>query len=300
MVALLGVSAFAAEDHSRSECERDSLWRWDSMTDASVPFGLVPWSKRRWAAENPTADSVDPLDEWKLTDALSSNVWARKPGTRLGLGTLAPRLSRAHEEMERGHYEAVYTRLVYLARWASHAEFRQLRQIHDLMGRLAAALERVGDRGCARRIYEEMLLVGHRLAPEYTVAALNQLIARHSDRGDYEAALMYARVGVAVLGDVGLATYHVMNRIIGDMSSSGTAVDALEHDFDKALARLESAVASAEDQGLMVEDQWWAPVYRARHDREEAIRILRAMLAPMRDDSRDVLRGTSVHEGSVP
>lgn len=54
------------------------------------------------------------------------------------------------------------------------------------------------------------------------------------------------------------------------------------------------------DQGLVVEDQWWAPVYRARHDREEAIRILRTMLAPMRDDSADTLREDTEREELTP
>ena len=134
----------------------------------------------------------------------------------------------------------------------------------------------------------------------YAAAALNQLIASHFDLGDYETALMYVRVGIAVLDDVGTGPYRAMNRIIAEMSNPETAVDALEEDFETALTRLESAVASAETQGLIVEDQWWAPVYRARHDREEAIRILRTMLAPIRDDAGDILRETSELEESAP
>lgn len=84
------------------------------------------------------------------------------------------------------------------------------------------------------------------------------------------------------------------------MSNPATAVGALEQDFGAALERLESAVARGEEQGLVVEDQWWAPVYRARHDREEAIRILRTMLAPMRDDSADILREDTEHEELTP
>ena len=150
------------------------------------------------------------------------------------------------------------------------------------------------------RLYEEMFLVGRRLAPEYTGAALNRLIASHFERGEYETALMYVRVGIAVLDDVGIGPYRVMNRIIAEMSNPETAVGTLEQDFDAALVRLESAVALREDQGLVVEDQWWAPVYRARHDREEAIRILRTMLEPMRDDSADVLREDTEHEELTP
>ena len=236
---------------------------------------------------------------------LSSSLWAdrglpRKRGTMLDLDPLAPRLSRAQKEMMQGHHDAVYTRLVYLARWVSHADYRQLRRIHDLMGQLAAAYVEMGDLERAARLHEEMLLVGRHLAPEYTGAALNRLIAGHFERGEFEAALMYVRVGIAVLDDVGIGPYRVMNRIIAEMSNPETAVGALEQDFDAALVRLESAVARGEDQGLVVEDQWWAPVYRARHDREEAIRILKTMLAPMRDESGDILRETAVLEEPVP
>jgi len=38
----------------------------------------------------------------------------------------------------------------------------------------------------------------------------------------------------------------------------------------------------------------------ARHDREEAIRILRTMLAPIRDDAGDILRETTEPEESAP
>ena len=40
-------------------------------------------------------------------------------------------------------------------------------------------------------------------------------------------------------------------------------------------------------QGLVIEDQWWAPVYFARHDRERAITLLKDLLRP---ELGDVLR----------
>ena len=49
-----------------------------------------------------------------------------------------------NQEMAQGHYDAVYTRLVYLARWASHADYGQLQQIHDLMRQLAVAYVEMG------------------------------------------------------------------------------------------------------------------------------------------------------------
>ena len=303
--ALLAVSALAAENRSRSELERDALWGRDSIAESDAQFGIVPRSKRRWNSENPTGHNVDSTGERGLIDALSSSLWADRGlskgyGTRLGRTTLSPPLRRAYNEMKAGHHDAAYRRLVYLAKWSNYASYRQIRQIHDLMGQLAGAYVEMGDLERAARLYEEMLLVGRRLAPEYTGAALNRLIASHFERGEYETALMYVRVGIAVLDDVGIGPYRVMNRIIAEMANPETAVGALEQDFDAALARLESAVARGEDQGLVVEDQWWAPVYRARHDREEAIRILRTMLAPMRDDAADVLREDTEHEASAP
>ena len=294
-LVLLAGSTFAAVGPVDSEWERDALWRRDSIGESAAQFGLLTRKERRWRDENPTGHNVDPTDERGLIDMLSSNLSADRGlskgyGTRLGRTTLAPAVAGAYQEMKRGHHDNAYRRLVYLAKWTNYAGYRQLRRIHDLMGQLATIYVEMGDFERAVRLHEEMLLVGRRVAPEYTGAALNRLIASHFDRGEYEAALMYVRVGIAVLDDVGIGPYRVMNRIIAEMSNPETAIDALEQDFDTALVRLESAVALGERQGLVVENQWWAPVYRARHDREEAIRILKDMLAPMRDDPGDILR----------
>ena len=304
LLLLVGI-VFAAERPASSEWERDALWRQDSSAESAAQFGLLTRSERRWGDENPTGHNVDPTGERALIDTLSSSLWADRGlskgyGTRLGRTTLSPPLARAYQEMKRGHYDNAYRRLVYLAKWANYASYRQLRQIHDLMGQLATAYVEKGDLERAVRLHEEMLLVGRRVAPEYTGAALNRLIASHFDRGEYETALMYVRVGIAVLDDVGIGPYRVMNRIIAEMSDPETVIGALEQDLDNALVRLESAVASGERQGLVVEDQWWVPVYRARHDREEATRILRTMLEPMRDDSTDVLRDAAEHDDSTP
>ena len=302
---LLAGTAFTAVGPAGSEWERDASWRRDSSAESAAQFGLLTRSERRWGDENPTGHNVDLTGERALIDALSSSPWAdrglsKRQGTRLGRMTLAPPLARANEEMKQGHYDNAFRRLVYLAKWANHASYRQLRQIHDLMGQLATAYVEMGDLERAVKLHEEMLLVGRRVAPEYTGAALNRLIASHFDRGEYETALMYVRVGIAVLDDVGIGPYRVMNRIIAEMSDPETAIDALEQDLDNALARLESAVALGERQGLVVEDQWWAPVYRARDDREEAIRILRTMLEPMRDEAEDVLRDAAETDESMP
>ena len=135
---------------------------------------------------------------------------------------------------------------------------------------------------------------------EPRIARARQFIEGGLYDSAYQRVLFLAKWGVAVLDDVGIEPYRAMNRIIAEMSNPDTAVGALEQDFDAALVRLESAVARGEDQGLVVEDQWWVPVYQARHDREEAIRILRTMLAPMRDDSGDILREDTDHEEAAP
>ena len=273
--------------------------------ESEAQFGVVHRSQRQWDVENPTGHNLDRTGEKGLINALSSSLWADRGlskgyGTELGRRTLSRPLARARQDMERGQYDSAYRRLVYLAKWLNYAGYRQLRQIHDLMRWLATAYVEMGDFERATRLYEEMLLVGHRVAPEYTGAALNRLIASHFERGEYETALMYVRIGIAVLDDVGVGPYRVMNRILSEMARPETAIDGLEQDFDAALDRLEVAVAEATRQGLVVEDQWWAPIYHARHDREEAIRIMKTLLAPIRDDPGDILRDEALHETPTP
>ena len=83
------------------------------------------------------------------------------------------------------------------------------------------------------------------MPPRYTGLALNKLISAHVDLGEYESALMYVGVGMAVFDDVGVGPYRAMNRISAEMSSLETVIGGLEQDFDVALQRLESAAAEA-------------------------------------------------------
>lgn len=266
------------------------------ILESNEQFGVTTRAERRWLRESPTPHGLTGISEAELIHRLTK-------GNRPGTGDRDERvwrwLARANRDIEQGDYDNAYRSLVYVPKWARRANQRQTHHIHALMSELAARFVNAGDLDRAVRIYEEMLLLGRYLPPRFTGASLNKLIATHFDLGNHETALMYVRVGIAVLDDVGVGPYRAMNRIIGEMSNPETAVDALEQDFDAALTRLESAVASAEDDGLIVQDQWWAPVYLARHDREEAIRMLRAMLAPMRDDTADILRETAV-EDSAP
>lgn len=288
---LLLVPPLAAQAQSG---DRDP--RGHSILESEGQFGVRTRAERRWLPE------TDSARRGGISEAELIHRLTREPGkSRMtGLGEDVYRwLARASRYIEQGDYGAAYRSLGHVPRLA-RANQRHAHHIHALMSDLAARYVIAGDLDRAVRIYEEMLLLGRYLAPRFTGASLNKLIATHFDLGNHETALMYVRVGIAVLDDVGIGPYRAMNRIIGEMSNPETAVDALEEDFEAALARLESAVASAEAQGLIVDDQWWAPVYRARHDREDAIRILRTMLAPLRDDPGDILRETAEHGESAP
>ena len=269
------------------------------ILESQEQFGVRTRAERSWLRGTPTPHGLSGISEAELIHRLTKNIW-----TRQGTGERYERvwrwLARAHRDIEQGDYENAYRSLVHVPKWARRGNQRQTLHIHALMSDLAVRYVNAGDLERAVRIYEEMLLLARYLPPQFTGASLNKLIATHFDLGDYETALMYVRVGVAVLDDVGVGPYRAMNRIIAEMSNPETAVDALEQDFDTALANFEAAVASAEGHGLVVEGQWWAPVYLARHDREEAIRILRTMLAPMRDGAGDILRETAVLEESEP
>ena len=155
---------------------------------------------------------------------------------------------------------------------------------HNLLSKLADKHVAAGDLQCATAVYVEMLRLGRYLPVGYTSHALNKLIDAHFEMGDYEAALMYVRIGIAVLDDVGIGPYLAMNRIIREMSALEGPIRDLEYDFDAAMARLVEAAEEAGRQGLVIEEQWWAPVYSARDDREQAIQLLKNLLRPAPGD----------------
>ena len=165
---------------------------------------------------------------------------------------------------------------------------------HRVLTQLADKHIASGDYANATLVYREMLQLGRYLPTGYTSTTLNHLINTHFDLGDYETALMYVRIGIAVLDNVG-APYLAMNRIIQEMSGLEDPIADLEYDFDAAMSRLEAAAAEAQSQGLVIEDQWWAPVYFSRHDRERAITLLKDLLRPELDD---ILREAAVESPS--
>ena len=84
-----------------------------------------------------------------------------------------------------------------------------------------------------------------------------------------------------------------MNRIIEEMATLEDPIADLEYDFDAAMSRLTAAAEKAAKQGLAIEEQWWAPVYFARDDREQAIRLLKDLVRP---DLADTLREAAREE----
>ena len=168
--------------------------------------------------------------------------------------------------------------------------------IYDLLGQLAGKHIAAGDYTAAAAVYREMLQLGRYLPVGHTSVALNHLISTHFEMGDYEGALMYVRIGIAVLDDVGMGPYLAMHRIIEEMATLEDPVADLEQDFDTAMSRLTAAAEEAEKRGLAIDEQWWAPVYYARADRERAIRLLKDLVRP---DLANTLR-EAAREQAVP
>ena len=264
-------------------------------------FGLESAKAKRWEQERPTEHNLDGLSEEGLIDRLSGATSSGRglravPWSRGS--TLTPRQIRsATRYLEQGRWELAWRALRRGVKWLLPSNQREAVRVHALLAELASVYVDMGDFDQAVRIYEQMLLGSRFLQPRYTGFALNQLIATHFERQEYDAALMYVRVGIAVLDDLGVRPYLTMNRIIREMSRLDTALEEFERDFEAAVQRLEEAAMQAQAEGLDVEAQWWAPVYAARHDPDEAIRIFKVLLAPLRtEDAADILRDAVLHE----
>ena len=275
----------------------------DPRTEAQ--FGPGSSTVDRWLQERPTEHNVDGLSEAGLISTLSSYGWEerglRKSPSPLAFSRgarLTPRqIDRATRHLENGQLELAWRVLRRATKWLHLGNEREARRVHRLMAELASVYVDLDDFDRAVRIYEEMLLLSRFLHPRHTRFALNRLIATHFERQEYEAALMYVRVGIAVLDGIGLRPYLTMNRIIHEMSSLDGAIEDFERDFDAAVRRLEEAAAEAEAQGLDIEAQWWAPVYFARHDREEAMRLFKVLLRPLpAGDANAALREAVLEE----
>ena len=220
-----------------------------------------------------------------IIEDLSRRLWEdrglRKARVqRTGSTAVYQRVERAIRAMAEGDDHGAFDWLRGAVRQARTHNHEQTLMTHRVLGQLADRHIARGDFASAALVYREMLQLGRYLPTGYTATTLNQLINTHFDLGDYETALMYVRIGIAVLDDVGVGPYLAMNRIIQEMSALEEPITDLEYDFDAAMARLEAAAAQAEEQGLVIEDQWWAPVYFARHDRERAIALLKDLLRP--------------------
>ena len=283
-------------------------------------LGVQPWSGRRWrsvalilascialvAAAAPTVKddsnwSPEAMMEGSKIDALSKRLWDDRGLRKARLQqppsiTVFQRIAKAMRSMADGDDQAAlesFRSAVRLARTHSHG---QTTMIYRLLRQLADRQTAAGDFAAAAAAYREMLQLGPYLPVGYTSVALNSLISTHFEMGDYEAALMHVRIGIAVLDDVGIGPYLAMNRIIEEMATLEDPIADLEYDFDAALSRLAAAAEEAVKQGLVIEEQWWAPVYFARNDRERAIALLKDLVRP---DLADTLREAAT-EDSVP
>ena len=271
----------------------------------SVVIGLAPCMALVAAAAPTVQDdstwSPEEMMGGSMIDDLSNRLWddrgLRKARLQqFGSMTVFQQIERAMRSMAAGDDRAALETLraaIRLARMHSH---RQTTMIDRLLRQLADKHIAAGDFETAAAVYRELLLLGRYLPVGYTSVTLNRLISTHFEMGDYEAALMYVRIGIAVLDDVGMGPYLAMNRIIEEMATLEDPIADLEYDFDAAMSRLTAAAEEAAKQGLVIEEQWWAPVYYARDDREQAIRLLKDLVRP---DLADTLR-EAAREEPVP
>ena len=264
-----------------------------------------PWMPTERSGEAPEEEPDLPpapgVSEESIIEDLSRRLWEdrglRKARVqRTGSMAVFQRVERAIRAMAEGDDRGALDWLRGAVRLARTHNHQQTLMTHQVLGQLADRHIAKGDFASAALVYREMLQLGRYLPTGYTSTTLNQLINTHFDLGDYETALMYVRIGIAVLDNVGVGPYLAMNRIIREMSALEDPIADLEYDFDAAMARLEAAAAQAQEQGLVIEDQWWAPVYFARHDRERAIALLKDLLRP---GLGDTLREAAV-ESPVP
>ena len=244
--------------------------------------------------------SPEEMMEGSKIDRLSKRLWddrgLRKARLQqFGSMTVFEQIERAMRSMADGDDQAALETLraaIRLARMHSH---RQTTMIDRLLRQLADKHIDAGDFETAAAVYRELLLLGPYLPVGYTSVTLNRLISTHFEMGDYEAALMYVRIGIAVLDDVGMGPYLAMNRIIQEMAALEDPIADLEYDFDAAMSRLTAAAEEAAKQGLVIEEQWWGPVYFARDDREQAIELLKGLVRP---DLADTLREAAREEAA--
>ena len=264
-------------------------WSSPALAGPAVPPERPPWMPTERSGEAPEEEPDMPPapapSEKSIIEDLSRRLWEDRGlrnarVQRTGSIAVFQRVERATPAMTEGDAQGALDwlrRAVRLARTHSH---EQTLMAYRVLGQLADRHIASGDFASAALVYREMLQLGRYLPTGYTATTLNQLINTHFDLGDYETALMYVRIGIAVLDNVGVRPYLAMNRIIQEMSALEDPIADLEYDFDAAMARLEAAAVEAQEQGLVIEDQWWAPVYFARHDRERAIALLKDLLRP--------------------
>ena len=171
-------------------------------------FALVPDACAAEGASSPS--------EADMIRDLSKRMWD------------APRLRRERVQRRGGHatVHRLYMGMIQLSpgddisgafplmqsavRKAHLHSHRETLDVHKLLVELAEQYVARNDLAGVARVYGEVLKLGRYLPVGYTSHALNKLIKTHFDMGNYEAALMYVRIGIAVLDDVGVGPYRVM------------------------------------------------------------------------------------------
>lgn len=276
-----------------------------AQADPALDMESQPWKRTRRVGEQPEDEPGMPpaptVSEDSMIDNLSRRLWddrgLRKVRVQRSWNrAVLIRLAQAERSMAAGDDHAAYGALQGAVRLVRQHSHRQTVATHAMLSELADKRIAAGDLAGAAAAYRETLQLGRYLPVGYTSVALNRLINTHFDLGDYEAALMYVRIGIAVLDEVGVGPYLAMNRIIQEMSALEDPIADLTADFDAAMSRLEAAAVEAQRQGLVIEDQWWAPVYAARHDRERAIRLLKDLVRP---GLADVLRESAIEDAGT-
>ena len=272
-----------------------------ALAGSAVAPQLPPWNPTERSGEAPEEEADMPpapaaSEEEGMIDGLSRRLWEDRGlrnarVQRAGSEAVLKRIAHAIRAMAEGDDDEALDQLRGVVRLARTHSHDQTLMTYRVLGQLADRHIARGDFATAALVYREMLQLGRYLPTGYTATTLNQLINTHFDLGDYETALMYVRIGIAVLDNVGVGPYLAMNRIIQEMSALEDPIADLEYDFDAAMARLEAAAGQAQEQGLVIEEQWWAPVYFARHDRERAIALLKDLLRP---GLGDILREAAV------
>ena len=212
-----------------------------ALAGPAVAPQLPPWRPTERSGEAPEEEPDMPpepaVGEQSIIEDLSRRLWEdrglrKARAQRAGSTAVFQRVERAMRAMAEGDDREALDWLRGAVRQARTHNHQQTLMTHQVLGQLADRHISRRDYASAALVYREMLQLGRYLPTGYTATTLNQLINTHFDLGDYETALMYVRIGIAVLDNVGVGPYLAMNRIIQEMSALEDPIVDLEEDTD--------------------------------------------------------------------